>query len=241
MRAGIDIGNSRSKLGLYHADGSVDVEVLDSSSQALLDVIKRYKIKEVIASSVKADVVDDKSMMQMLSTFIWLNHHTPVPIGIDYQTKETLGHDRIALAVGAHFLNQDNEAPVLVVDAGTCITMDVVTADGRFIGGNISPGIHMRLEAMHNFTASLPLVELSNWKTEIGGSTNEAILLGAALGAVCEIEGYYDRLRSDFPGLNLFLTGGDAMLISEKLERKIFLHPLLLHVGLREILKFNAD
>lgn len=241
MKAGLDIGNTRSKLGLYHEDGRIEVIGIDRTVEALTSQIEVYGITDLIVSSVSGALVDDVDWMHRLETFIWLSHHTPLPISLDYSTPETLGRDRIALAVGAYHLLPKEQLPALIIDAGTCMTMDILDQNHCFKGGVISPGIQMRLRAMNNFTDALPLVDLDDWTGPLGNSTKEAVLLGAAQGAVCEIEGFAGLLENEFSELNVILTGGDGPMIAKKLQRKIFLHPELLHIGLRETLKFNAN
>lgn len=241
MQAGLDIGNTRSKLGLYFGDGTIKMIYLERESEAIFEAIRKFEIDELIVSSVSDLMVEDVKLMKTLKTFVSLSHHTPLPITLEYNTPETLGRDRIALAAGAVALRPGRHQPYLVIDAGTCITMDIVDANGTFCGGSICPGMTMRLKAMNTFTANLPLVSLEDWTQPVGKSTAEALNLGAGLGAISEIEGFYDRMKEDYPGLDLILTGGDADFISKKIKRKIFLHPELLHIGLREILRHNAN
>lgn len=241
MKAGLDIGNTRSKLGLYHEDGTIEMMEIERSPDAIFDKIMQYEIDGLVVSSVSGELVDDARLMKSLKTFIFLTHHTPLPIHLKYKTLETLGRDRIALAMGAWFLTKKKPTPCFIVDAGTCITMDVLDGNGDFLGGSISPGVQMRLKAMNNFTANLPFVNFTDWESEVGSTTEEALILGAGLGAICEIEGFYHRMKDAYKGLNLILTGGDAEFISEKLTSKIFLQPNLLHIGLREILRYNAN
>ena len=241
MKAGLDIGNTRSKLGLYYEDGTIEIVEIERTPEAIFEMLMKYEIDELIVSSVSGDLVDDARLMKSLKTFIFLTHHTPMPIHIRYRTPETLGRDRIALAMGAWSLTRKNPTPCLVVDAGTCITLDVLDENGDFQGGSISPGIQMRLKAMNNFTANLPFVTFKDWESQVGKSTEEALILGAGLGAICEIEGFSRRLEEDYKGLNVILTGGDSDFISKKMTSKIFLQPNLLHIGLREILRYNAN
>lgn len=241
MQAGLDIGNTRSKLGLYFEDGTIQVKQIERTHDAIHAAIRQYEVDSLIVSSVSGDMVDDVQLMKSLNTFLFLTHHTPLPIQLQYDTPETLGRDRIALAVGAWSHNERRPNPWLIVDAGTCITLDILDENGSFLGGSISPGIAMRMKAMNTFTANLPLVSLENLDTQIGKSTKEALILGAAQGAVLEIEGFFGLMKQRFSGLNLMLTGGDAAYISDSISSKIFLQPNLLHEGLREILRYNAN
>jgi len=183
--------------------------------------------------------VEVMDFLKSQASFLELTTGTPLPIRLKYTTPETLGKDRVAAAVGAfHLFPKEN---CLVVDAGTCLTLDVVSAEGEFLGGNISPGIEMRLKAMHHFTAKLPLVEkvetLGDW---LGDSTKNAMLNGAELGALLEVEGFIGWCQVKFPSLRVVLTGGDADFFVKHTKTKIFAHQNLVLIGLNQILQHNA-
>ncbi|KAA3636402.1 MAG: type III pantothenate kinase, partial [Bacteroidetes bacterium] len=129
----------------------------------------------------------------------------------------------------------------LVIDAGSCITYDILTQNGRFLGGNISPGKKMRLKAMHSFTENLPLPEESETDINWGNTTNTALLNGAHLGAVLEMQGFIELCNSEFGATNVFLTGGDADFFANKCKKKIFVHPNLVLTGLNKILNYNVE
>ena len=117
----------------------------------------------------------------------------------------------------------------LIIDAGTCITYDILQANGTYIGGNISPGLKMRLRAMHQFTANLPLIEPGPMDSWVGKSTETALRNGAQLGVLNEIEGYIAKSREEWGQINVILTGGDAAFFAKSLKSKIFVnHHLVL-------------
>ena len=168
-----------------------------------------------------------------------LDTRTPLPVENRYATPETLGKDRLAAAIGAWAQYPGQHC--LVVDAGTCLTLDLVTAEGSYLGGNISPGVRMRLRAMHAFTARLPQVDVGAYKALLGQSTESALQNGGLLGAVLEIEGLASRLSDSYPGLITVLTGGDAAILAERLKSKIFVHLNLVLEGLNKILEYNVE
>lgn len=133
---------------------------------------------------------------------------TPAPLRCAYRTSDTLGGDRWAAAVGAHGLFPDSH--VLVIDAGTCVTFDLVDAEGVYHGGNIAPGLDMRLRAMHEHTARLPLVERGGALPDLGYDTETALRAGAVRGLAAEVVGYVTTLRIPYPELTILLTGGNA-------------------------------
>ncbi len=164
-----------------------------------------------------------------------LNHLLPLPIKIGYETPETLGKDRIAAAAGAadrypgHF--------VTIVDAGTALTIDLVSDKGLFMGGNISPGMRMRFSSLHQQTFSLPEIEPADEVPVIGRNTREAILAGVVNGIIYEIDNSINSLKNKYNDLHVILTGGDAPYLSGRLKNTIFVEENLVLSGLNAILR----
>lgn len=158
-----------------------------------------------------------------------------------YATPETLGQDRIAAIMAFQPKFLPAAAPLhqpsrLIVDAGTCVTMDLLDESGTHRGGNISPGLRMRLQAMHTFTAKLPFPEPASPAGEAGLSTVEALRHGAQLGLVYELEGLYNRLLHRYPGLEVILTGGDGEWLSKQLSIPCSFRPNLVLFGLLQLM-----
>ena len=105
---------------------------------------------------------------------------TKIPFTNHYKTKKTLGKDRIAAVAGGIKLQPGKN--LMIVDIGTCMTVDFVDKEGNYWGGNISPGVNLRLRAMHQFTSSLPLIKAGQVSNYLGLSTKEAIRNGAIWG-----------------------------------------------------------
>ncbi len=145
--------------------------------------------------------------------FLLVTPSTVMPVALDYADATTLGVDRKATAVAAAMLWPGES--VIVADAGTALTVDVVS-DGRFAGGNISPGLSMRFEALHRYTARLPLVRASEWHGQLplfGGSTHDAILAGVCQGMLGELQRYVSMGARQYGATRLVLTGGDAPML----------------------------
>ena len=145
----IDIGNSRTKFGLFNGDELLYVTTTDNNDlDQADDIIAEYEIKAIIVSSVNESAEKMLHLADHTSNLVRLSHQTPLPITLAYETPTTLGKDRIASVVGAEkrFPNTN----ILAIDAGSCITYDFLTADKVYIGGAISPGIQMRRS--HNYT-----------------------------------------------------------------------------------------
>lgn len=206
---------------------------------SLMEFLTNQRVESVILSSVRRPV-DPEIEREMAKTarLVRFTHATPVPVRVAYKTPETLGLDRIAAVAGA--FARYPEAHCLVVDAGTCMTLEFVLSGGHYLGGNISPGLGIRLRAMAEFTAGLPLGKLGEVDEWIGYSTDSALRNGAVLGAVMEIEGYIQRCEKEWGNVNAILTGGDALFLADKLKNKIFVHEHLVLEGLNKILEYNV-
>lgn len=197
------------------------------------------QIKNVILSSVRPEDKELNSVLQReFDRFIELDHLTQLPIENLYQTPETLGKDRLAAAVGANELFPDRN--LLVIDAGTAITYDLVSEKNQFIGGNISPGLEMRFKALNHFTGKLPLISYSDHFEPVGRNTNEAIRAGVQNGILYEIAQNIEYFNRNYQNLHIIMTGGDSNFFDKKLNYSIFVHFNLTLIGLNRILEHNA-
>lgn len=233
----IDIGNNSTKYFLFKGKNILlHGRHSNVSFDFVREYVRQYEVKKVIVSSVvELDSIQKKSIDEACPYVIWLDISTPLPLKIKYRTPGTLGTDRIAAAVGAK-----NEAPghnLMIIDAGSAITIDVVDAQGNFLGGNISPGIKMRLTALHEQTSRLPLVEKEGETPKIGKDTETAIRSGVIRGICHEIEGYIAEMRELFPELLVFLTGGDEKILTDNIKSCIFADKFLTAKGLNQILE----
>lgn len=159
------------------------------------------------------------------------------PFKISYKTPGTLGQDRLAAVSAVYTLYKRQN--VLVIDAGTCITYDFLSSSGEYVGGNISPGIQMRLAAMHYYTEKLPRVFMTGDIKWLGQSTEEAIRAGGGAMAIMEARGMISYLEGKFGNLTIVLTGGDYFYFVKYLEGEKFVEPNLVLLGLNEIMKNN--
>lgn len=186
-----------------------------------------------LAESLRARLGDERLTV--------VTSRTELPITLAYTTPLTLGLDRKAAACAAAGLFPGSK--VMVVDAGTALTIDIVDGNGVFLGGNISPGLSMRLRALHDFTAALPLVEPSQELPTIGTDTRSAIIAGAEGGWIDEVAANVERGARD--GVEyVLLCGGDAGLLNrllgerlkeKNIDLKILNLPHLVAIGMRMI------
>ena len=241
MHLVIDQGNTTIKVALFSGEGIPDrIEQIPRLSPTYIEkLLSAYPISRCIYSSVAPTDTDMMAYLQsQISHFYYFTPDTPLPVIIDYRSPKTLGSDRIAAVIGARAEAPDRD--ILVIDAGTCITYDMITATGHFLGGNIAPGIKMRLRSMNKFTEKLPVVEKNGDTPLLGYDTETAMRSGAILGACYEIEGYISSLRQEYPELLIFLTGGDAFLLADKLKTSIFVDDCIVLKGLNRILYHNV-
>ena len=244
----IDIGNTRTKLAVFE-QGKMLIrdEPAAGLTTAIEAAVSGRDCSKAILSSVREDKPELRRWLSLnFEKAVFLDHTTALPFVNHYATPETLGNDRLALVAAA--VDKHPGRDILVLDAGTCITYDFVDRRKNYYGGLISPGLNMRLAAMHQFTEGLPRVEwdpdlfqaaISSAGDEVSGdSTHHAMLMGAGLGALCETEGIINRYGDRYGELDVMLTGGDAVFFSSNLKRRIFAHPNLVLEGLDALLRY---
>lgn len=231
----IDIGNTNIKSGFFSGD---DLKISCSDIEELSIMTDAMQFDCIISNVRKAvpDLINRIS--KKAGKCIILSHRIKLPLKILYSTPETLGMDRIAAAVGAkkHFPDKN----CIVIDAGTCITMDFIDKNNNYLGGNISPGINMRITAMSRFTGALPMVSIKDNTDILGKSTVEALQNGSFKGTIWEISSFIREINKKFGQSQLVFTGGDAKYFVNYFKTMIFADSNLILTGLNEILK-NYD
>lgn len=237
MNVVVDYGNSSAKVGIFDQHTLVRKEVF-ARHEDLLRFIQNFSAQNFIISSVN---VDSKKVLEAtpIQRKFELTPQLPLPIKNLYKTPATLGPDRIAGVCGAHQLFPHQ--PCLVIDAGTCITYDFIDEKGNFLGGGISPGLSMRFQAMHSFTAKLPLVTPTDNPDLIGNTTESCMQSGVVNGIVGELDSIISRYQEEFDGLKVILSGGDTRFFENKLKASIFAGPELVLSGLNSILLYNVS
>jgi type III pantothenate kinase len=235
----VDIGNTNTKLAVYKDHQKVSVSRINEiSCEELEKELSGYKIKRAIVSSVRdlPPFVTDLFITNIPNVH-FLSYKSKLPFKIEYETPETLGTDRIAAVAGAYRLFGEND--VLIIDAGTAITFDFLI-DKQFKGGNISPGLDLRLKALHNFTGKLPLIEKSFDFLFPGRNTTHAILAGVISGVTFEINEYIRTFKKGKKNTKVIITGGDSGFLKENLSHKTIHLPDIVIDGLNYILEYNA-
>lgn len=232
----IDQGNSSVKIAVWDGDSLVEEEtVKELTRQQLAKMVDRFQPARALCCSVTGN---GERISQWLADrgvdAREVRYDMPLPLTLDYATPHTLGEDRIAAAIGAWSLFPGRNT--LVVDLGTAATYDFVSANGHFVGGNIAPGIGMRLRSLHSFTARLPQVGGYGETPLLGTDTATAMRAGAVRGVVAEIAYYRSQLPA---GTEVVLTGGWARHVSEFLDFPVTVDKCLVTKGLLSILLYN--
>jgi type III pantothenate kinase len=237
MNVVIDQGNSAAKIGIFD-NHALREQYNVRNLQDIPAILGNFYGANLIISSVSKTHYADFPA-GTFGTTINLSNETSLPIANGYQSPETLGPDRIAAACGAWHLFPARNS--LVIDAGTCITYEMVESGGIYLGGGISPGLAMRFKAMHTFTARLPLVTPVDTPELIGTTTTACMQSGVIWGMIEEIDGVVARYREKYPDLQVILCGGDAPFFENKLKASIFASPEIVLIGLNSILSHNVN
>jgi len=241
----IDIGNTNSKVAVFENRLLVFFQSADLPEQQMLaDLIDKYSIAHSAVSNVRQDVAEITAFLKENTSFIQFSTQLNTGIKNFYQTLSTLGQDRWAKVIAAHHIYAGFNC--LIIDAGTCITYDLLNNEGEYYGGSISLGISMRFKALNHYTGKLPLVEWDKDAVQIpdGTDTINAITNGVLQGAINEVEGFIALYNKNNKDLKVLITGGDATFLLEQLKNSIFapqiIHdPYLVLKGLNEVIAFE--
>lgn len=237
----VDISNSFTKLAVAERGRIgkiVRLPTPDLSATQISDFLKNRPISGVVAASV---VPKKKGEVDIAAgrPVCWVGPEVELGVGIDYPNPHGIGADRLANAAGcaAHY-----GVPAIVVDFGTAVTFDVISAKGDYIGGVIAPGLNAMTEYLHDRTALLPLIRLRHPKVAVGRSTEAAMLSGAVhgyRGLVAEILAQVTREAFPKSRPKIIATGGDARLISSGVPLFDAVDPALTLKGLLVIAGLN--
>ncbi len=236
----LDAGNTLLKIAVFNGTHMIYTQKTDLSNfpDAVKEVFEKYpNINRAIVSSVSRLGKRDMDVLSVFCNVHVVDHTSKTPFKNSYATPKTLGVDRIALATAAFYYNPKGNT--LVIDAGTCVTYDMVNDYGEYLGGAISPGLAMRYKALHEQTSLLPLLEYSDILDIIGNSTESSIHSGVVNGICQEIDGVIKQYNSRFKDLTVILTGGDAQFLSKRLKNTIFANSNFLLEGLNYLLEYN--
>lgn len=232
----IDIGNTSVKAGIFKTT-VLEKFLRFSTLEELFEKIDAFRDSPIIVSSVAHQNAELESLFSEFSSKLILNKETPIPIENRYESKVTLGYDRLAAAIGANgrFPNQN----CLVVDIGTAIKYDFVNHENAFIGGIISAGRKMRFSALHTFTKKLPLVDANEIPELVGRNTESCLVSGVMNGIGAEINWIIEKYMALYQP-HILLCGGDAKYFETQIKYPTFAAPNLVLEGLNRILLYNV-
>ncbi|HEY5674418.1 MAG TPA: type III pantothenate kinase [Malonomonas sp.] len=249
----IDVGNSNTVLGIYAGDelkkdwrvGTDKYRTVDEYAMLInqlfrLSDFKFTDLTDVIVSCVVPPMQNilDKLCRQYF-------HLTPYVVGpgmktgmpIQYDNPREVGADRIVNAVAAY---EQCRCPLIVVDFGTATTFDVISAEGVYLGGAISPGVGISAEALFERASKLPRVEFSRPPQIIAKNTVNSMQSGIFYGYVGLVEGIVSRMKKELPeNARVIATGGLAGPIAEATDSIDQVEPFLTLEGLRILYQRN--
>jgi len=235
MKGVIDIGNTRIKTAVFNQQAELVEKAYFHTLINAIEWLNERNVSSLMSASVAQAILPQIPGIKTYS----LTYQSKLPFDNQYKSKETLGVDRIA-AIAAAAIEFPN-SPVLVFDIGTCMTVDLLHPNGIYNGGNISPGIEMRLKAMHNFTQRLPLATKEDVDDMLGHNTVSALANGVVNGMQFEIDGYIAHFKEQYPDLKIVLCGGDYSYFDKQHKYEIFAAPDFVLRGLYHLLILNED
>lgn len=232
----VDNSNTRTKFALADAEGLSKIRAWiptpEISPEKLEEVLAGFEFDAALLCSVvpeKARILGDH--LSPRGPVHALSHSSDTGLAIDYPTPAQIGADRLANAIG---VSARHGAPAIVIDFGTAVTFDVVSAGPAYCGGVIAPGLGAMQDYLGRRTALLPQIELVEPRSAIGKSTEEAMQAGAVLGYRGLVREIITKLRDEMAGNPVVVaTGGDAALIARGMPEIQIVDPDLTLEGLR--------
>lgn len=238
----IDMGNTQIKAAVFEQNTLLKKEIIayEDWQISLKKVIKKFsEISILVVASVgKLEKIDFLTLDSGLNVY-FITRDSKFPFNNLYASPSTLGIDRMILASGA--VLQFPKKNRLVIDAGTCITYDFIDSNDNYLGGAISPGIRLRYESLHNYTAKLPLLKKEKPIEIVGNSTLQSIHSGVINGVSFEIEGFINSVLNKNDNFIIILTGGDAVFLAERLKNTIFANSNFLLESLNQTFQYNNN
>ncbi len=236
----IDFGNTRQKAAFFIGDKLLEVSYFsDDLERSLGDLLQKWSPdRSILSSVINHSAAIDQLLVERGRFHLLEAGKSHLPFSTPVGKPETIGADRLALCAAAVLLypNQNN----LIIGLGTAVTYNFLNVRNEFLGGGISPGMNMRMKALNNYTAKLPIVE-PDWNVPlVGYDTKTNIQSGVVLGLANEIEGFIDRYTQKYRAFNVLLTGGDMVHLAPHLKSVIFADPDLLFKGLYAICDLNV-
>jgi len=238
----VDVSNSFTKLAFAsraRVGRAMRISTAELSTRRLDQTLRKGGARTIVACSVVPKKNRKIEQAAGNRRIIWLTPKVRLNVRIDYPNPSSIGPDRLANAVAVTELYGP---PAIVIDFGTAVTFDIVSADRGYIGGVIAPGLEAMTKFLYDRTALLPRISLREPRRAVGKSTYQAMLAGAIFGyrgLVREILGRIVREQFPKTRLHVVATGGYAKLIARQLAEVEAVHENLTLEGLRLVGSMN--
>lgn len=257
MLLAVDVGNTQTHLGVFDRNNlrhewraateptrtADELALLFGEFLSLAELSFSKQITGVAISSVvprATQELRDMTLRYFGFPAVVVEPGVKTGLAVHMDNPREVGADRIANAVAAHALWPDYS--VIVVDFGTAITVDVVSADGTYLGGAIAPGVDTSATALFQSTAQLRRVELVTPPSAIGKTTVTCIQAGIMFGMAALVDGLIERVADELAGpIRTVATGGHATVVLENCRRVELYEPTLTLTGLRLIFDRNTE
>ena len=254
MLLAVDVGNTNVTLALFdgerlvadwrvtsHRERTADEMAVELRQLFDLRGIELKVVDGVVISSVVPTInpaLVEASRRYLGCEPIMVGPGVKTSVRIRYDNPKDVGADRIANALAAY---SKYGGPIVVIDFGTAVTYDAISAEGDYLGGAIAPGVEISLDALVSHTAMLRRVEPVAPDGVIGRNTVSSIQSGLVWGFVAQVEGMVQRMVAELGGqARVVATGGQAALVAELTRVIEITDPLLTLEGLRLIYGQNS-
>jgi len=251
----VDVGNTNVTFGLFdgerlaadwrvtsHRDRTADEMAVELRDLFALKGLDLGLVTGVVVSSVVPNLnpaLIEASRRYLKCEPVMVGPGVKTGVKVRYESPRDVGADRIANALAAY---TKYGGPIVVIDFGTAVTYDAISAEGDYLGGAIAPGVEISLEALVSHTAMLRRVEPVAPDSVIGRNTVASIQSGLVWGFVAQVEGMVARMVGELGGkARVIATGGQAALVAGLTHVIEETDPLLTLEGLRLIYLQNAD
>lgn len=228
MLLALDVGNSNVTIGAFDGEklaGRWRLRTIHEQTADEWGILIRnlFSLSSLDLSAVDGVIISsvvpvvDQPLEAMAQRYfhrkpLFVNYATDIGITVRYDNPREVGADRLTNGVAGY---RKFGGPVVVVDLGTSINFDIVSASGEFLGGVICPGIGMSISGLVARTARLPMIDFREPEKLIGSNTVGSMTSGLYYGFVGMIDGILERLRGELgDNLQTVATGGQGQLIT---------------------------
>lgn len=249
----VDIGNSNIVLGIVDGDricfeARLRTDATKTSDEYCIDLKTILEVHDVVTKDVEGSIISSvvPQVLNSMQTAIYkLTGKTSLVVGPGLKTGlniqvENPGQTGADLVVGSVAALRQHKAPLIVIDMGTATTMVVLDKNGALIGGCISPGVKISLDALTDRTALLPGLQLDQPKKAIGRNTIDCMRSGIMLGAACMIDGMIERMEEELGyATTVVATGGISRFVIPMCRKTIIYDKDLITKGLAALYREN--